>query len=68
MFMKALESLGKLTDPMFGNIQPDDTVDIYYNLSTYTQGNQDNVQVDRRGPWNSEPNFRYITHPTVSNS
>lgn len=34
MFMKALESLGKLTDPFFGNIQPDETVDIYYNLST----------------------------------
>ena len=68
MFMKALESLGKLTDPMFGNIKPDETVDIYYNLSTYTQGDQDNVQVDRRGPWNSEPNFRYISRPSVSNS
>jgi len=34
MFMKALDSMGKLTDPMFGNIQPDETVDIYYNLSS----------------------------------
>ncbi len=70
MFMKALESLGKLTDPMFGNIEPDNTVDIYYNLSTYTQGEQDNVnlQVDRRGPWNSEPNFRYIIQPSVNES
>ncbi|MGB3509795.1 MAG: manganese catalase family protein [Microcoleaceae cyanobacterium] len=34
MFMRALESLGKLTDPFFGNIKPDETVDIYYNLST----------------------------------
>jgi Mn-containing catalase len=58
MFMKALESLGKLTDPMFGNIQPDETVDIYYNLST-------NGQVDERGPWNTEPNFRYIADPVV---
>ncbi len=56
MFMNALESLGKLTDPLFGNIVPDNTVDIYYNLST-------NGQVDERGPWNSEPSFRYIADP-----
>jgi len=31
---EALDSMGKLTDPMFGNIQPDETVDIYYNLSS----------------------------------
>ncbi len=60
MFMKALEELGKLTDPMFGNIQPDETVDIYYNLSS-----EDNalVKVDERGPWNSEPTFRYVADP-----
>ncbi|MBD2043712.1 manganese catalase family protein [Microcoleus sp. FACHB-672] len=56
MFMKALESLGKLTDPFFGNVQPDQTVDIYYNLST-------NGAQDERGPWNSEPDFRYIADP-----
>ncbi|MGQ4647035.1 manganese catalase family protein [Lyngbya aestuarii] len=55
MFMKALDSLGKLTDPFFGNIQPDETVDIYYNLSTNGQ--------DERGPWNSDENFRYIANP-----
>lgn len=55
MFMKALDSLGKLTDPFFGNIQPDSTVDIYYNLSTNGK--------DERGPWNSEPTFRYIADP-----
>ncbi|MBD0265791.1 MAG: manganese catalase family protein [Tolypothrix sp. Co-bin9] len=55
MFMKALDSLGKLTDPFFGNIQPDNTVDIYYNLSTNGK--------DERGPWNSEPNFRYVADP-----
>lgn len=59
MFMKALDSLGKLTDPMFGNIQPDETVDIYYNLSS--NGGQ-----DERGPWNSEPSFRYIADPVSS--
>jgi len=56
MFMKALDSLGKLTDPFFGNIQPDETVDLYYNLST--DGGK-----DERGPWNSEPDFRYIADP-----
>lgn len=55
MFMKALESLGKLTDPLFGNITPDETVDIYYNLSQNGK--------DERGPWNSEPTFRYIADP-----
>lgn len=55
MFMKALDAMGKLTDPMFGNIQPDETVDIYYNLSSNGK--------DERGPWNSEPNFRYIADP-----
>lgn len=57
MFMKALDSLGKLTDPLFGNIQPDESVDIYYNLSTNGNGH------DERGPWNSEPTFKYIANP-----
>ncbi len=58
MFMQALNSLGKLTDPMFGNIQPDNTVNIYYNLSQNGQ--------DERGPWNTEPNFQYIADPLHS--
>lgn len=58
MFMKALDSLGKLTDPLFGNIKPDDTVNIYYNLSSNGQ--------DSRGPWNSEPDFQYIAEPQAS--
>lgn len=60
MFMKALESLGKLTDPFFGNVQPDETVDIYYNLSTNGQ--------DIRGPWNQEPDFKYIAEPLKEHS
>lgn len=55
MFMKALDSMGKLTEPFFGNVQPDETVDIYYNLSTNGE--------DHRGPWNSDENFRYIADP-----
>ncbi len=57
MFMKALDSLGKLTDPFFGNIPPDETVNLYYNLSTNGDGK------DERGPWNSEPDFEYIADP-----
>lgn len=56
MFMKALDSLGKLDDPFFGNVKPDETVDIYYNLSS-------NGSQDQRGPWNSDENFRYIADP-----
>lgn len=60
MFMKALDSLGKLDDPFFGNVQPDETVDIYYNLSTNGK--------DERGPWNSEPDFKYVAAPAPPNN
>jgi Mn-containing catalase len=55
MFMDALAALGKLTDPMFGNIAPDSTVDLYFNLS------KDGEPL--RGPWNAEPAYRYIDDP-----
>ena len=54
MFMKALDAMGKLDDPMFGNVPPDDTVKLVFNLS---QGD------DVRGPWNEEPDFEYIEDP-----
>ncbi len=54
MFMKALDSMGKLDDPFFGNIAPDDTVKLVFNLS---QGD------DQRGPWNEEPDFDYVADP-----
>jgi Mn-containing catalase len=54
MFMKALESIGKLGDPMFGGVKPDETVDIVFNLSSGE---------DQRGPWNDKPTFRYVDHP-----
>lgn len=57
MFMKALDSLGKLTDPLFGGITPDETVRVYYNLSTNGQ--------DERGPWNSAPTFDYVADPAA---
>lgn len=56
MFMKALDSLGKLDDPFFGNVQPDETVDIYYNLSSNGK--------EERGPWNSDENFKYVAQPS----
>ena len=50
MFMKALEAMNKLDDPMFGDLKPDDTVDVYFNLTA-------GPEAERRGPWNSEPTF-----------
>ena len=46
MFMKALDAMGKLDDPFFGNVPPDETVKLVFNLS---QGQ------DVRGPWNGSP-------------
>ena len=57
MFMKALDSLGKLTDPFFGNILPDKTVNLYYNLSSNGNGK------DERGSQNSGAEVEYIADP-----
>ena len=46
--------MGKLDDPFFGNIPPDATVKLVFNLS------QDE---DGRGPWNEEPDFDYVADP-----
>src|ERR1700723_4011822 len=54
MFIKALDSMGKLDDPMFGTIEPDDSVRLVFNLS---QGE------DVRGPWNKAPDFEYVADP-----
>ena len=54
MFMKALDAMGKLDDPFFGNIPPDETVKLVFNLS------QDE---DAQGPWNKEPEFDYVADP-----
>ena len=48
MFMKALDQMGKLDDPFFGNVPPDDTVKLVFNLSQ---------REDARGPWNKAPDF-----------
>ena len=56
MFMQALHGMGKLDDPMFGNVKPDETVDLYFNMSR-------DGTLDMRGPWTEEPAFRFIEEP-----
>jgi Mn-containing catalase len=68
MFMNALNDMGKLTEPFFGNVQPDETVDLYYNLSTSTPANGSSVEVEQRGSWNQEPDFRYVAQPEANHS
>lgn len=57
MFMEALDSLGKLNDPLFGNVEPDESVDLYFNLSKGSE------KTDLRGPWNNEPEFKFVPEP-----
>lgn len=57
MFMTALQAMNKLDVALFGDLKPDDTVDVYYNLSTNIDGSSE------RGPWNSEPAFKYVADP-----
>lgn len=56
MFMKALDSMGKLTEPAFGTVTPDETVKLYFNMSKADHG-------DWHGPWNDPPAFEYIGQP-----
>lgn len=56
MFMEALKSLDKLTEPNFGGLKPDESVNLYFNMSSGSGA-------DERGPWNSEPAFQYVADP-----
>jgi Mn-containing catalase len=56
MFMEALKSLNALDQPLFGDLKPDETVNLYFNLSS-------GPGADERGPWNREPAFQYIADP-----
>ena len=56
MFMEALKSLNALDKPLFGDLKPDETVNLYFNLSS-------GAGADERGPWNSEPPFQYVADP-----
>jgi Mn-containing catalase len=57
MFMAALQSLGKLDDPMFGTVPPNETVNLYFNLS------KDDTHEETRGPWNQGNNIEYLADP-----
>jgi len=56
MFMEALSSIGALDQPIFGHLAPDETVNLYFNLSS-------GPGADLRGPWNEEPAFQYVADP-----
>ena len=56
MFMEALSSIGALNEPVFGNLTPDQSVNLYFNTSS-------GADAEQRGPWNSEPAFRYVADP-----
>lgn len=56
MFMEALRSINKFDDPLFGDLQPDNSVNVYFNMSM-------GPGADLRGPWNSEPAFQYVADP-----
>jgi len=56
MFMEALNSINKLIDPLFGDLKPDNSVNVYFNVSN---GPRD----DLRRPWNSERAFQYVANP-----
>jgi Mn-containing catalase len=56
MFMEALKSIDKLDKPLFGDLKPDDSVNVYFNMSS-------GPGADLRGPWNSEPAFQYVADP-----
>ncbi|MBV8401116.1 MAG: manganese catalase family protein [Acetobacteraceae bacterium] len=56
MFMEALRSINAFDQPIFGDLKPDDTVNLYFNLSN-------GEGADLRGPWNKEPAFQYIADP-----
>ena len=56
MFMAALQSMNKLSDPLFGDLKPDQTVDLYFNLSSDGNANQE-------PPWIRQSSFRYVINP-----
>lgn len=60
MFMDALKSMNKLDEPLFGDLKPDDTVDLYFNLS---QNNS--PEDDKPAPWIGNSSFKYVADPVA---
>lgn len=59
MFMDALKAFDKLDQPLFGDLQPDETVDLYFNLSS-------NGADQTPAPWIENSSFKYIEDPLAS--
>ena len=59
MFMDALKSMDKLDKPLFGDLQPDDTVDLTFNLSQSMDPKN-----DQPAPWiKADTKLKYIADP-----
>ena len=59
MFMDALKSMNKLDEPLFGDLTPDDTVDLYFNLSQ--SGTPDK---DQPAPWiKDDSSLKFVADP-----
>jgi Mn-containing catalase len=59
MFMNALKAMDKLDDPLFGDLNPDDTVNLVFNLSQ-----EMDPSGDRPAPWiENDASLTYIADP-----
>ena len=58
MFMDALKAMDKLDKPLFGSLKPNDTVDLYFNLSSEGKPGDDQAP-----PWIRNSSFQYIADP-----
>ena len=61
MFMDALKSMDKLDKPLFGDLKPDETVDLYFNLSS-----DGNAASDQPAPWITDSQFKYVADPLAN--
>jgi len=61
MFMAALKSMNKLDEPLFGDLKPDHTVDLYFNLSSDGQPGD-----DQPAPWIKDSSLQYVADPLKS--
>ena len=59
MFMNALKSMDKLDKPLFGDLQPDETVNLVFNLSQTMDPSN-----DRPPPWiEADASLEYVADP-----
>ncbi len=59
MFMDALKAMDKLDDPLFGDLQPDETVNLVFNLSQSMD-----PKSDEPAPWlEADSSLTYIADP-----